>query len=209
MLQVNLEGFLGQQMCGDGVTAESIEDQNIKFLELAGGGFALQAEPRIAERHVRRGFRILHISEECAGSVRERNYSRINFVESKIISRTAVSGESSDAEADDSNAHRARLANEKFADAAVGTVVAGGNQREPRINKLHAMVGHPVPKIIVGAQWTCLAHDRNHPVEIARTQPHVFRLQVGIREQSKSEHCQSDQRSSPGDEWTAGCHALW
>src|SRR5882757_6352127 len=102
-------------MRGDGVTAEGIDDQNVEFLELSGSGFTLQAEARIAEHHIRLGLRILHISEKRAGSIRKRNHSGIDFVKAEIVSRTAVGGKCSDAEADDSNAHRTRLADKKFA----------------------------------------------------------------------------------------------
>ena len=52
VLQVDLEGFVGEQVDGRGVAVEGVEGQDVEVLRIAGGQFLLEGETGVGEDDV-------------------------------------------------------------------------------------------------------------------------------------------------------------
>src|SRR6267154_2707734 len=91
MGNVQRHGLFGQQVHWNGITAESIKDDDIKFLELPSRCFSLEGKAGVAQHNVNCGGRVLHEAEPWFLPQRKRDHLRINFVKPEIISVMSVS----------------------------------------------------------------------------------------------------------------------
>src|SRR5258707_8343800 len=51
MLKIDAHGFAGEQVERDGITAEGINHQDVKFLRIAGGEFPIEGDTTIADHN--------------------------------------------------------------------------------------------------------------------------------------------------------------
>src|ERR1700737_4822518 len=90
MAKVQRHGLFGQQVHGNGITAERVKYEHIKFLEMPGRCFPFEGKTGVAHDNVNCGRGILHEAEPWFLPERKRNHLRINFVKSEIIAEMPV-----------------------------------------------------------------------------------------------------------------------
>src|ERR1700738_4761594 len=92
MPNVQRHGLFGQQVHWNGITAEGVKHDNIKFLELPSRCFFLEGKPGIAQYNVDCRARILQEAEPWFLPQRKLNHLRIDFVKPEIIAGMSIGG---------------------------------------------------------------------------------------------------------------------
>jgi len=97
MAAVELEGFAGEQVDGDGVAREGVDDEHVEVLRR----FMGQGVAGVSDDDIDLGAGVADIGEDVAGN---GDHGGIDVVEGDVVAGAAVSGDGSGAEADDADA---------------------------------------------------------------------------------------------------------
>jgi len=99
MTTVNVHGFGSQQMDGNCVAGKSIQHQYIELLI----GLSIEHKSRIAGHHAHTAFAV---GQERKVLIGEADHRRIDFIKSKTVTRSAVSGQGSRTKSDHTDVAR-------------------------------------------------------------------------------------------------------
>ena len=102
MSQVNFKCFQRQKVHWNGISAEGVNHQNVKIMFFVLVQFAFEGETPVAWNHLNPGQRIAQIAEVFPVT-RDLNDIRIDFIETKNVSRPAVCSNRADAQPDDAD----------------------------------------------------------------------------------------------------------
>src|ERR1700722_20066387 len=124
MFEIEFKALAGQQMHRNCVAAECVKNQKI---ELHIGRFALDGESAVTKNDLRVSW---IVREKRETRLRQPHDIGVDFVETELIGRSAVSAQYAGAQTDDANGHRRlsflHCAN-RAADAAIAGVIGGRN----------------------------------------------------------------------------------
>src|SRR5690606_38737230 len=95
---VNVGGFGGEQVEGDGPAGEGVDGEDVETLGLSAGDLFFEAHAGVAGDEFDVGVGIVEVGEVLAGDVDDL---RIEFVETEVVAFASVGGHGACAETDD------------------------------------------------------------------------------------------------------------
>src|SRR4030095_16019512 len=146
MAFVEFKGFASEQVNGDGIAVESIQNEQVEVLRR----FALEGEARVSGADLDLGWRLLKVSEF---GDRKRGDLVIDFIEAEAVAEFAIGSHGAGAETD--NAYVVRKCSkrgEAESNTAPLNIVGGGPAGWRGVHKLQAVSNPAVLEELIVAE---------------------------------------------------------